>query len=943
MCFLYLLKFWVNFRFLSIGMNISRMLSLVTFSNIFLFIRHFIMAFASILILIDLTHFLIFVGCLVLNYAPIILSFVYDCICLLKYLLQNFEQAHIVNLVPYSFFFYIFLLLSSFLALSFLGLYGVLICNFFGIFFFWLSLLYVAPDFILQGKSISMSFFKWFTMGNSVVVHFELLFDVVSFSFAFLTASIALFVNTYAFAYFRYEPNVDRLIIFLNAFVISMLLLVLSGNLIVLFLGWELIGLTSFLLINFWSTRVGTLKAAFKAYSFNKLSDFLIFVGVILTGFTFNDFNISNILTNFEKYDSLFLLNILGFKMFDLISFFFLGAAFIKSAQIGCHIWLPDSMEAPVPASALIHSATLVSAGIFLILRLYPLFEHSSIFYIVTPIVGICTAFLGGLSAFYQNDLKRILAYSTISHCGFLMFLTTLGSFEFTLLYLYVHGFFKAIAFFCVGNIIRFNKNYQDIRRMGQLWKYLPYEFSVIFVSMLNLSGLPFFFGFYIKHLLFTGVDDFLFASIIYAILFLAALTGTFYFYKVAFYVFFDTKKSRKSVYDTTNRWNLFSPFYSNSGIAATTSILALFFTAYLIIFFFFYTLVYSKNISVCFNSVFYKNFSYWLYNQDHMTLFNFSFLNVAVLICLFLLLYVKWNNSIDLSRTFESAFIFLIFFAFFVCCIYFLRHFVESVWGFFSTSIDIFISYYLFFFRMIIRFVKCAFYFFFHINTLIFSIFCFYIYKCGYLIIFEEFTQGELRVFTRDFLRRLLHLPHPIRSGCKYIYDAIISPQNILALLRELIKEYAILLSTAMRYCLSVNFARLLYINYFNFFWTLQYTNSLLYNNLVILLKREYSNLLFILSKTTYKTYYLLLIEYFCLTYRSVVKFLDSTFYLFKQNVKDLNHYSSSGALRADYNIFIFKLKWFPRHLLYNWRFFRIRVKINLVLSYRRFKKRIW
>lgn len=271
-----------------------------------------------------------------------------------------------------------------------------------------------------------------------------------------------------------------------------------------------------------------------------------------------------------------------------LLAFFFLGAAFIKSAQIGCHIWLPDSMEAPVPASALIHSATLVSAGIFLILRLYPLFEHSSIFYIVTPIVGICTAFLGGLSAFYQNDLKRILAYSTISHCGFLMFLTTLGSFEFTLLYLYVHGFFKAIAFFCVGNIIRFNKNYQDIRRMGQLWKYLPYEFSVIFVSMLNLSGLPFFFGFYIKHLLFTGVDNFLFSSIIYATLFLAALTGTFYFYKVAFYVFFDTKKSRKSVYDINNRLNLFSPFYSNSGIAATISILALFFTAYLIIFFFF-------------------------------------------------------------------------------------------------------------------------------------------------------------------------------------------------------------------------------------------------------------------------------------------------------------------------------------------------------------------
>ena len=901
------------------------------------------MAFASILILIDLTHFLIFVGYLVLNYTPIILSFIYDCICLLKYIFQNFEQIHLVNLVPYSFFLYIFLLFSSFLALSFLGLYGILICNFLGIFFFWLSLLYVAPDFILQGKSISIPFFKWFTMGSSVVVHFELLFDVVSFSFAFLTASIALFVNTYAFAYFRYEPNVDRLIIFLNAFVISMLLLVLSGNLIVLFLGWELIGLTSFLLINFWSTRVGTLKAAFKAYSFNKLSDFLIFVGVILTGFTFNDFNISNILTNFEKYDSLFLLNILGFKMFDLISFFFLGAAFIKSAQIGCHIWLPDSMEAPVPASALIHSATLVSAGIFLILRLYPLFEHSSIFYIVTPIVGICTAFLGGLSAFYQNDLKRILAYSTISHCGFLMFLTTLGSFEFTLLYLYVHGFFKAIAFFCVGNIIRFNKNYQDIRRMGQLWKYLPYEFSVIFVSMLNLSGLPFFFGFYIKHLLFTGVDDFLFSSIIYAILFLAALTGTFYFYKVAFYVFFDTKKSRKSVYDTTNRWNLFSPFYSNSGIAATTSILALFFIAYLVIFFFFYTLVYSKNISVCFNSVFYKNFAYWLYNQDQMTLFNFSFLNVAVSICLFLLLYVKWNNSIDLNRTFELAFIFLIFVCLLVCYMYFFQHSAKPVLGFLFIHIGVFIKYLLSFLIMIIRFVRHAFYFFFHINVFIFSVFCFCIYRYGYLVIFEEFNQGELRRFTRGFLRRPLHLSHPIPSGCKYIYDAIISSQDILAFLRGLIKECTILLSITIRYHLNTHFAKLLCINYLNFFWTLQYINSLLYNNLLSLLKRDYLDLLFILSKTPYKMYYLFLTKYLCLVYLNILKFLYSILYIFKQNVKNFSYYSSSGALRTDFNTFISKLKWLPRHLLYSWRFFRIDIKINLILICRRLKKHIW
>jgi NADH:ubiquinone oxidoreductase subunit 5 (subunit L)/multisubunit Na+/H+ antiporter MnhA subunit len=150
-------------------------------------------------------------------------------------------------------------------------------------------------------------------------------------------------------------------------------------------------------------------------------------------------------------------------------------------------------MEAPVPASALIHSATLVSAGIFLILRLYPIFEHSTIFYLVTPIIGSITALYGGIVAYYQTDIKRILAYSTVSHCGFLMVLTVFGNIEYVLFYLYVHGFFKAIVFLCVGNIIRFCKNYQDIRRMGQLWCYLPFELSISILALINLSGLPFF------------------------------------------------------------------------------------------------------------------------------------------------------------------------------------------------------------------------------------------------------------------------------------------------------------------------------------------------------------------------------------------------------------------------------------------------------------------
>jgi NADH-quinone oxidoreductase subunit L len=160
-------------------------------------------------------------------------------------------------------------------------------------------------------------------------------------------------------------------------------------------------------------------------------------------------------------------------------------------------------MEAPVPASALIHSATLVSAGLFLLLRFNVFFELSNYTYYIIPIIGSITAFYGGISAAFQSDLKRILAYSTISHCGFLMVSFSSFMIDYTLLYLYVHGFFKASVFLCVGNIIRFSGNYQDFRRMGQFAKYLPLECCLSFIGLLNLAGLPFTLGFYMKHCFF--------------------------------------------------------------------------------------------------------------------------------------------------------------------------------------------------------------------------------------------------------------------------------------------------------------------------------------------------------------------------------------------------------------------------------------------------------
>lgn len=505
-------------------------------------------------------------------------------------------------------------------------------------------------------------------LNNNFLVHFDFLTDVISYSFMLLTVTIALFVYIFTFSYFRYEPNVERLLVFLNSFVISMVFLVNSGNFIMLFLGWEMIGVTSFFLINFWATRVGTLKSAFKAYSFNKSSDFFLFFGILIIfvcQFDLDFLNFlsqSHLLLNYKITFLLFDLNVI-----DFISFFFLCSAFIKSAQIGAHIWLPDSMEAPVPASALIHSATLVSAGIYLLLRFNFLFEMSSYAYYIVPLVGCITAFYGGFVSMYQSDVKKILAYSTISHCGFLMVLWSTNVLEYVILYLYVHGFFKATTFMCVGNVIRFSKNYQDFRRMGLFYKFLPFECLAGFVCLINLCGLPFTFGFFIKHLLFVGVhEQFFLYYFIITVSLLAAVTGIFYSFRLFYYVFFDFKKAKKSLYNYSNKNILNSKYYSNTSLASNIAITLSVFVSYCIsLVFFCYFLNKNYNFGD-FNSYLVSLNELFFFYADANKLFNFSFLNWFVIFLIVGVLFSKWRVQLFNFKHFFNFFNILLFFIFF-------------------------------------------------------------------------------------------------------------------------------------------------------------------------------------------------------------------------------------------------------------------------------------
>ena len=581
----------------------------------------------------------------------------------------SFEFLNLLSLDSFStpIFFYFgmlffFTVIMSWFFFSYLGLYGIFKLNLITLFLFWISLLYSAKIILLSQKTYIIKLCSWVFLSLNVRIDYYFLIDTISFSFILLTTTIALFVFIYAFSYFRYEPLVDRFLLFILSFVISMLFLVASGNIIMLFLGWELIGFTSFCLINFWTTKAATLKSAFKAFTFNKVSDFYLFMFLIGTYSVYYTFDIISLNNQVYKYNPLtmYIFNI-PVNYLEFLALMLIGAAFIKSAQLGGHAWLPDSMEAPVPASSLIHSATLVSAGVYLILRFNFIFDATEYSKFLIPLIGSITAAYGGVCAAAQSDIKKTLAYSTISHCGFLMVLCATEMNEFTILYLYVHGFFKAGVFMCVGNVLRVTRGYQDTRRMGGLMKYLPFEYFCATIGVLNLAGLPFTFGFFIKHLLLLSLDNHMY--LYYIILFhslIGAFAGLFYSYRLISYTFNDFKKANKVLYLNLNRTSYNSEFYTNSSLAATLSIFFLFIFSYIIIFFMLKYFMFGNFLfSDYMNTTLLSNY-YSVVSSSHSYLLNFSFINLTVIFIILGLVFSKYRKTIRYYNIFNVIFSFI-------------------------------------------------------------------------------------------------------------------------------------------------------------------------------------------------------------------------------------------------------------------------------------------
>ncbi len=326
------------------------------------------------------------------------------------------------------------------------------------------------------------------------------LFDSLTVIMLCIVTSISTLVHLYSTEYMSQDPHLSRFMSYLSLFTFFMLILVTADNFIQMFVGWEGVGFCSYLLINFWFTRIQANKSAIKAMLINRISDFAIVLGFSLIFKYFKTLDYTTVFTLAPLYLNfkIIFLNI-EFNLLNTICFLILLGAMGKSAQIILHTWLPDAMEGPTPVSALIHAATMVTAGVFLIARCSPIFEYSNFVLKLIILVGSITAFFAGTVGLLQNDLKRVIAYSTCSQLGYMILACGLSNYSVGVFHLSNHAFFKALLFLSAGSVIHAMTDEQDIRRMGGLRSILPFTYSMFLIGSLALAGFPFLTGFYSK------------------------------------------------------------------------------------------------------------------------------------------------------------------------------------------------------------------------------------------------------------------------------------------------------------------------------------------------------------------------------------------------------------------------------------------------------------
>lgn len=552
------------------------------------------------------------------------------------------------------------LIFCTFFNILYIGKKGFFFVNgiFLNILMFKSNILFY--NFFIKSNFFFYDFFTIYWNSLNLFITWSFFLDFNNFAYVNLTLTIGSFVYFYTYSYMRHEILIERFLFLLLFFLYGMIWLLLSNNLFSLLIGWEIIGITSYFLINFWVTKITTFKAAFKAFIFNRLSDVNVLLLFFLFFSFFKNYLIIGDLWNLFYFNFVYVqINWLKISSFDILSIFILIAASCKSAQFGFHIWLPDSMEAPVPASSLIHSATLVSAGIYIFNKFWIILYQSFFVYYFFFLMVSWTSWYGSLIAIYQTDLKRILAYSTISHCGVLFLISYLNNLYITIFYLYSHGLFKSLSFMCVGNIIQTNSNIQDYRFMGQRFKFHKFEFFFLIFSMVNLSGYFLTLGFFTKHYLLNNIIWLNFFFIFNFFLFLGtAIIGFWYTYLLIFYVFFSFLKSNNvKVFLLSTSYSSTTPNFQTLVI----SLLGIYTIVFLLFFSFF--IYFSKFFDLNF---FFNNCNFYIYTKQliYFNIFNvyFNIFNIYFFLIFFLFSFFKNYLYIFVILVFMFIKLFLIF-----------------------------------------------------------------------------------------------------------------------------------------------------------------------------------------------------------------------------------------------------------------------------------------
>ncbi len=400
---------------------------------------------------------------------------------------------------------------------------------------------FVFHDVMVNGNLFNGPVYTWLLSGNT---RFEVgfLIDQLTVTMMLVVSFVSLMVHIYTIGYMADDPGYQRFFSYISLFTFSMLMLVMSNNFLQLFFGWEAVGLVSYLLIGFWYTRPTAIYANLKAFLVNRIGDFGFLLGIALVLMYFGTLDYAAVFANAGSLsaNTIEIFPGTAWSLMTVICILLFIGAMGKSAQFPLHVWLPDSMEGPTPISALIHAATMVTAGIFMVARMSPLFELSDTALSFVMVIGAITAFFMALIATVQYDIKRVVAYSTLSQLGYMTMALGASAYSAAIFHLFTHAFFKAVLFLGAGSVIIALHHEQDMRKMGGLAKYMPITYVTMLIGALANAGLPPFAGFFSKDTIIEALhaSPLAAASFAYPLAVMGVLIGGFYSFRLMFYAF---------------------------------------------------------------------------------------------------------------------------------------------------------------------------------------------------------------------------------------------------------------------------------------------------------------------------------------------------------------------------------------------------------------------